>query len=119
MGIRLRSVQTKKIDLDVISRSAVKELLPTLTDQLRTLAKTSQWPGRVINNLSVESTDDFTLYVDYPEEMSTEVEDLEYGSPGQIPNAVIRPFILRSEPTIAKVLEKKTVTDLFTGMGIM
>ena len=70
-------MQTKKIDLDVISRSAVKELLPTLTDQLRTLAKTSQWPGRVINNLSVESTDDFTLYVDYPEEMSTEVEDLE------------------------------------------
>lgn len=105
--------------IDAISNAAVKELLPTLTDQLRNLASASSWPQNVINNISVESTEDFTLYVYCPEEMVTEVENLEYGTPGQIPNAVIRPFFLRAEPTVAAVLSEKTINNLFPEMGIM
>jgi hypothetical protein len=105
--------------IDSISRKAVDELLPPLTDQLRLLASTSQWPKHIVDSISVECDRDFNLFVNYPEELTTEVEDLEYGGPGQMPNAAIRPFISRSEGIVASVLADKTINDLFPEMGIM
>lgn len=105
--------------IEAISRKAVEALLPTLTEQLRLLASTSQWPKNIVESLSVECDRDFNLFVHYPEELTTTVEDLEYGGPGQMPNAVIRPFISRSEGPIAKVLSEKTINNLFPEMGIM
>ena len=105
--------------IEAISRKAVEALLPPLTEQLRLLASTSQWPKNIVESLSVECDRDFNLFVHYPEDLTTTVEDLEYGGPGQMPNAVIRPFISRSEGPIAKVLSEKTINNLFPEMGIM
>jgi hypothetical protein len=112
-------VQISASSIDSISRKAVDELLPPLTEQLRLLASTSQWPKHIVDSISVECDRDFNLVVHYPEELTTEVEDLEYGGPGQMPNAAIRPFISRSEGVIATVLAEKTINDLFPEMGIM
>lgn len=93
--------------------------MPPLTNLLHSLAAASGWPEDIVTELSLTISDDYEITVDYPEELATEIEDLEYGVFGGIPNAVIRPFISRSPSYIKGVLEEITVSRMMKDMGIL
>ena len=59
------------------------------------MALESGWPSRIISQLEVRTSGD-EMYVYYPDDIKEDVENLEYGDINSLPNAVIRPFLLRA-----------------------
>lgn len=100
-------------DLDRVASDAAYYLIPELTKDLKERAKSAGWPVGIINNLYIDF-DGSSVYVAYPDELISQIHDLEYGSEGEAPNAVIRPFVYRSSETVAEVLKNQTITALFT-----
>ena len=78
-------------------------LRPVLEENLKKFAQTAGWPPNIVNSLSIDFNGD-DLLVKYPDEMSDEIDDLEYGKPYSVPKAAIRPFIYDSEAYIKDVL---------------
>jgi hypothetical protein len=74
-----------------------------LEENLKEFAETAGWPPNIVNSLSIDFNGD-DLLVKYPDEMSNEIDDLEYGKPYSVPKAAIRPFIYSSESYIKDVL---------------
>lgn len=87
------------------------EMIPTLTDYLRTTAETAGWPENVIRALSVEF-DGNNVYVDYPDNFANIIDDLEYGKPYGLPNPVIYPFIMRSMPYVSDVFSNTALDEI-------
>jgi hypothetical protein len=85
--------------------------VPLLNSQLKAAATTAGWPAHIIEAISV-NYDGSTLYVDVPPSYQDEVDDLEYGTPYGLPNAVVGPFISRSEDTIKDILMDKAVGEV-------
>lgn len=106
-----------KSELDAVVSDAANTLIPQLTSELQTLAKTSGWPDVVVNSLSV-TFDGSNLVVSYPKELSTAVDNLEYGNQSDMPNAVIRSFVYRSGETLKSVLANRSVTNLLELEGV-
>lgn len=104
-------------NLDAVVSDAAFYLIPELTSDLKAAAKASGWPDNVVNALSV-SFDGENLAVDYPKEISTAVDDLEYGTGQNAPNSVIRSFIYRSGDTLKSVLANRSVSNLMELEGI-
>ena len=104
-------------DLDAVVADAAYYLIPELTSDLKAAAKASGWPSSVINALSV-SFDGENLTVDYPKEMSTVVDNLEYGTGKDAPNSVIRSFVYRSGDTLKSVLANRSVSNLLELEGV-
>jgi hypothetical protein len=86
---------------------------------LHGLADASGWPKELVSQLSEALSPDYEVFVDYPAAVAVEIEDLEYGTSGSLPNAVIRPFKSRAHLVIEPVLERRTLTDIFRGLGII
>ena len=86
-----------------IATGTARILQPILEENLKEFAQTAGWPPKVVNALSIDFNGD-DLLVKYPEEMSDEIDDLEYGKPYSVPKAAIRPFIYNSESYIKDVL---------------
>jgi hypothetical protein len=112
-------VSLKSADVTQASNKASIELIPQLTVLLHSLADSSGWPKELVSQLSVSLSPDYEVFVDYPAEVAMEIEDLEYGTSGSLPNAVIRPFKARAHIIVEPVLEKRTLTDIFKGLGII
>jgi len=112
-------VLLKNDNLEHLSDSAAKELIEPLTKLLHSLAEKSGWPEEIIVNLSVEINENFELFVNYPDSMRQEIEDLEYGAFQGLPNAVIRPFIYRAPSIIKQTLESQIIPELFYSLGVM
>jgi hypothetical protein len=104
-------------DLDAVVSDAAFYLIPQLTADLKAAAKSSGWPSEVVNALSV-SFDGKDLAVDYPQEMSTIVDNLEYGNSNEAPNSVIRSFVYRSGDTLKSVLANRSVSNLIELEGV-
>jgi hypothetical protein len=104
-------------DLDSVVSDAAFYLIPKLTADLKSAAKSSGWPSEVVNVLSV-SFDGENLAVDYPEEVSTIVDNLEYGNSSEAPNSVIRAFVYRSGDTLKSVLANRSVNNLIELEGV-
>ena len=62
-----------------------------LSTALKDKASESLWPIELALKLRVVY-EDGDFYVRYPESLTNEVHDLEYGSPDSPPQPVIRPF---------------------------
>lgn len=77
-----------------LTASQSDELLKELTFKLRDTARTSNWPERITNLLSVTVTNG-NVAVSYPDEIASEVDYLEFGDLNDLPNAVLRPFSAR------------------------
>lgn len=101
------------------AKDLAAELAPRLTEDLHIIASHSGWPQELIKTLSIDLSPALQLEVVYPEKNKAAIEDLEYGTPNQIPNAVIRPFILRSPKIIEEFLETRTLPELFVKLGVM
>lgn len=104
----------KTNSIDYIAEDAADILSDPLTLELRSMAHASEWPSSIISQMSIEY-EDGALVVQYPEE----ADDLEYGDINSLPNAVIRPFILRAPSTIQKVIEREALGALFVEMGVV
>lgn len=98
-------------ELSYAVADAVNQIIPELEKSLYALASASGWPENVIRSLSIQF-DGEDIIVTFPPEMEEEVNDLEYGTLNNLPNAVIRPFILRSDAIVESVLSSTTIDDL-------
>ena len=108
----------KSDNLNFLSESSVKELIVPLTEYLRKIAFDSGWPAHLIQHLSVDFDSNYTLFVDYPDSAKEEIENLEYGDINGLPNAAIRPFILRAQEVIGSIIERKILPTLLVDMGV-
>jgi hypothetical protein len=97
----------------IVSADAAYSLIPLLTAQLKSMASASMWPQEVIDALYVDYQDG-GLLVEYPDSIASQVDDLEYGSTTTLPNAVVRPFILRSGDIIKKVVGAQAIDEILT-----
>jgi hypothetical protein len=109
----------KSDNLNAIAADAGDELLVLLTEYLRTIAYRSGWPANYINGMKVSMTDDFTIYVDPNPDLQEDIDDLEYGNLNALPNAAIRPFILRASDVIEQLIEEKALPRLFAELGVL
>ena len=114
---RSLNVQSKSVTNPALLDEAADALIPQLTQQLRALAMSSGWPANLINKLNVD-LDGGKLVVNYPEEFAVQIENLEYGNTGQLPNAAIRPFILRTSQSLKPVLDNLVVGSLIDELGV-
>jgi hypothetical protein len=98
-------------NLTADTNDAAYRIVPILNNRLKEAATTAGWPAYIVDAIYV-NYDGATLYVDVPPSFEGDVDDLEYGSPYGLPNAVIGPFISRSEDVIKEVLMDKTVEEV-------
>lgn len=100
-------------EADTLSQEAVDEMLPILKENLRTFALSAGWPVDLVEYLDI-SYDGGILYISCSdEEKAQAIEDLEYGSEGVSPNAVLRPFAERSDQYISDVVAEKAIMYVF------
>ena len=91
---------------DVARKSALK-LTPVLRDQ----AFRAEWPPELILQLTVKAEDE-NLYISYPEEFDSRIEDLEYGTQNQAPRPVLRPFMARYASNLEQEVSESVVNIL-------
>ena len=100
-----------------------KELIPTLSKSVKTLNKTltqdlrknaisAGWPVALTKRLRVVTTD-VSMDVEYPEDLASRVEDLEYGDGVTSPNPVFRKFAKANKTTIENALVDTSIDYLF------
>ena len=94
-------------------------MIEPLTELLHTLAMDAGWPAEVIAVLKISVSEDGTMYVDYPEEYSEQIGDLEYGDINGLPNAVIRPFIARAGSVINPIVATAAVNDFLDVIEVL
>jgi hypothetical protein len=98
-------------ELNYAANDAAHIVTPALEQALYELAASSNWPEYVIKALSVQY-DGENLILTYPPELTEEIDNLEYGTLNKMPNAVIRPFLSRSDAIIEHTLSSKILDDL-------
>ena len=107
------------VDIEQLCDVAIEDIVPLLTEYLRTTAYNSGWPANFIANLEVSVDKDYTLFVTYPDEMDDEIGDLEYGHLNSMPNAAIRPFLLRAPNIVNQVLQDIILPQLLAELGVL
>ena len=112
-------MQSRSVNLEALSDKTADTLIDPLTTQLRLIARESGWPARLIQGLTVTVDDTHTLYVDYPDELREDIENMEYGDINGLPNAAIRPFIFRAPKLVEEIIREQTLQDLFIQAGVI
>jgi len=92
------------MNTDKIASDALKRAAERLTPEFRQEALDAGWPAQIVMQLTVEEVDG-ELSVQYPENISSEVEDLEYGTPETVPTALIRNFMFRHSEGVQDIFE--------------
>lgn len=103
---------SKKSSINTLADRVSASLLGPLTEDLRQIATDSGWPESLISVLNVEVDLSYNLKVVYPESFKNDIEDLEYGVEFGVPNAVIRPFILRVGSTIQESIKSSVLEQM-------
>jgi hypothetical protein len=109
-------VSSRTANVDALSEELSSYLKPKLEELFINLATTSGWPSDIISEVSVVVGQDMTLSLDYPPALKSKIDDLEYGAIGEIPNAVIRPFMLRAPKYIEEAIKEKAMGPLLDGL---
>ena len=102
----------EKVAKEGARKSALK-LTPVLRDQ----AFRAEWPSEIVIELSVKAEDE-NLYISYPDEFDSRIEDLEYGSQSQPPRPVLRPFMARYASNLEEEITE-SVVDILSDMGAL
>mgnify|MGYP006272954109 CR=1 FL=1 len=95
-------------ELNSLALDVAKRVIPSLNANLKAYAKSAGWPDNVIAAMSV-SYDSGDIFVDYPENLAAEIDDLEYGKPFGLPNPVIRPFMERNKAAVVDAIAGTTI----------
>lgn len=104
-----------KPDLNSISAEVTAELLEDLNNDLQGGASSAGWPSHIVSSLSVKNLNG-SIFIDYPNTLSNEILDLEYGTDSTQPSAVMRKFKSRNADKIAK-LTVDAYADWFSKTG--
>jgi hypothetical protein len=80
------------MNTEKIAAQALKQAAERLTPDFRQEALTAGWPADIVFQMTVEEQDG-DLYLSYPDSISGQVENLEYGNKEEAPNPIIRRFI--------------------------
>jgi hypothetical protein len=80
------------MNTEKIAAQALKQAAERLTPDFRQEALNAGWPADIVFQMTVEEQDG-DLYLSYPDSISEQVENLEYGNNEEAPNPVIRRFI--------------------------
>lgn len=107
----------KETEINVAVSDAAFKAFPELIKLLQTTARAAGWPENITQSLRIEIKSG-NLCVTWPRKLASQVNDLEYGTPGHLPNPAIRPFINRSEAIVGNILSKNTVDDLVMMEGV-
>jgi len=111
-------VALRNDSIEAIAEDTSDTLSLPLTLELRTMANGAQWPSNFVAALTVDY-DNGEIVVNYPEALSEQIENLEYGDINSLPNSVIRPFIYRAQNDIKSVIERQALGDLMEMVGIV
>lgn len=109
----------KNDNVIALAESFGQSMAARLTPTLRKMAYDSGWPANLIAALQVKVGESGDLFVDYPDYLKDKIEDEEYGTPGQIPNAVIRPFMARCGSIITQGMDASIVDELSDILEVM
>ena len=94
------------MNTDSIAQKALRKAAERLTPELRNKAIMVGWPPYIVEELTVEVNEsDGEFYVDYPENLAQQIEDLEYGTQKRPGNPVIRPFMYLHNENTADIYE--------------
>jgi hypothetical protein len=110
-------MQSQNVNAQAAASDAALILQPLLQENLQKAAEAAAWPAKIVSALVVDF-DGSDLLIKYPDELASEIEDLEYGKPFGVPNSVFRPFMYDSESYIADVLVGRTLDLILDGEGI-
>jgi hypothetical protein len=105
-------VSSRSADITALSEELAEYLKPKLETLFTKLAVSSGWPSNIIEAVTVVINPDLSLTLEYPDTLKDQIENLEYGAIGEIPNAVIRPFMLRSQAYVEAAIKDKTLGAL-------
>lgn len=94
-----------------LTKSLSLILATDLTPKLRQMALESGWPSYIISQLEVRLEGE-EMYIYYPDEIKEAVENLEYGDINSLPNAVLRPFMLRAGQVSSSPSNKILIEEL-------
>lgn len=101
----------KESELNSLALDVAKRVIPGLNASLKTYASSAGWPEKVVAAMYVEF-DGGDIFINYPENLADEIDDLEYGKPFGLPNPVIRPFIERNKSVVVDVLANITLDKI-------
>jgi hypothetical protein len=105
-------VSSRSADIAALSEELAEYLKPKLEELFISLASASGWPQDIIIQVAVVVKPDLTLTLEYPPTIKDRVENLEYGAVGEMPNAVIRPFMLRAPKHVEAAIKDKALASL-------
>lgn len=111
-------MSSKESSLSKIAAEVAYSVIPSLKEQLEEAAKTAGWPDKLIKSMFIDF-DGTSISVKYPDQLASEIDDLEYGKPFGLPNPVIRPFIYRSETIIKEAVATVALDKIFELEGII
>lgn len=103
-------------NVNSILDDASGQIITQLTPKLRNMASDAGWPIEIVQSLTLIYSGGH-IVVDYPKELSSQIEDLEYGTVGTPPNSVIRTFSLRYETEAYKFITDLIGEDFYTHGG--
>lgn len=101
--------------LSVIAKAAEKAA-DEYTVIFQEKALEAGWPPYLVNQMSIQEKDG-ELYVDYPEAISLQVDNLEYGTQTSAPNSVIRTFLNHNQSETTE-FSNLVYADAMSSMGV-
>ena len=103
------------MNINDVSNKALVQAAERLTPQFRQQALDAGWPSQIVMQMTVEEQDG-DLYINYPPDIASQVDDLEYGSSTTPPNAVIRIFMADHTDGTNDIFES-AFEDIASGLG--
>jgi hypothetical protein len=98
--------------LDEHIYSQLRKYESQLTTTVRQDAAASNWPSELASKLSIKVTKSGIL-IEYPDDLATEVEDVEYGTYTSSPAPIMRKFIDKHTTELANAITEWTFDYLF------
>jgi hypothetical protein len=109
-------VAASKPDLNTIAAAVADTLLNDLSAEVQSSAEKAGWPKDVASSLSVKSLNGL-VFLDYPDHLSNQIMDLEYGTLSSQPVAVIRNFKARNSTKLTELTANEYAKWIMTTGG--
>lgn len=104
--------------LNLIADKVTSTVAGSLTDDLQSYASDAGWPVHLVSSLSVKN-EDGVISIEYPDTMSKDILDLEFGTTKSSPTAVLRKFVTRNQKGIVDLtVDEYASWFLNTGGGV-
>jgi hypothetical protein len=110
---------TRSAEFKDITDSTLSSMLDRLTNYLKLKARNAGWPYSAWSVLSVTADETGYMYIDYPQDYSKQIEDLEFGDQSNPPNPVLRPFMSEADLIIDEIMTGPLAEDLLLSLDVL